>query len=167
MVSGPAAVTFADASVADTTATFSSEGVYTLRLTVSDGLGSNYDDIVITIEPATTVQDFIAYISNPAFGLAAADQGFNDDPDGDGVADPLGGSSVTITIGSTEATTTVTATASGAMSELFLRVRVKRNKHLLTNPPHTVMTAEGLLSALQGIDQSVPHLRRSIHQSRP
>ena len=48
-VSGPGAVTFANASAASTTVTFSIGGTYTLRLTASDGSLSGSDAVVIKI----------------------------------------------------------------------------------------------------------------------
>ncbi|HET7436270.1 MAG TPA: PKD domain-containing protein, partial [Thermoanaerobaculia bacterium] len=48
--SGPASVTFGDATAARTTATFAAPGVYTLRLTVSDGALSAFDEVVITVD---------------------------------------------------------------------------------------------------------------------
>jgi hypothetical protein len=54
VVTGPGAVTFADASHASTTATFSTTGVYVLRLTGSDGQFSVSDDVSVTVSnPAT------------------------------------------------------------------------------------------------------------------
>jgi uncharacterized repeat protein (TIGR02543 family) len=55
VVSGPAEVSFSNAAAVDTHATFTEHGVYTLRLTSGDGLGSNSDELVITVEqpPAT------------------------------------------------------------------------------------------------------------------
>jgi hypothetical protein len=50
LVSGPGTVTFADASRPDTTATFSLEGRYVLRLTGSDSLLSASDDVVVTVQ---------------------------------------------------------------------------------------------------------------------
>ncbi len=47
-VSGPGTVTFANASAASTTATFSAAGSYTLRLTASDGAASASDDMIVT-----------------------------------------------------------------------------------------------------------------------
>lgn len=87
MVSGPSPVIFANASVTDTTATFTAEGVYTLRLTTADVFGSSYDEHVITV--TTDQLAFIGYISDPAFGLAAADQDLGDDPDGDRLTNGL------------------------------------------------------------------------------
>ncbi len=54
-VSGPAAVSFANASAIDTTATFTTLGTYTLRLTVSDGVSQSTEDVIITVsEPPYT-----------------------------------------------------------------------------------------------------------------
>ena len=79
LVSGPAAVAFADSSSLSTTATFSQEGVYTLRLTSGDGFGSSYDDVVITVGNV-----------NP-FETWAGDDGvtFTGDANRDGVADGM------------------------------------------------------------------------------
>jgi hypothetical protein len=52
MVSGPGAVTFANASAKATTATFSTSGSYVLRLTASDGALPAADDVAITVNPA-------------------------------------------------------------------------------------------------------------------
>ncbi|HYV11049.1 MAG TPA: PKD domain-containing protein, partial [Pyrinomonadaceae bacterium] len=51
-VSGPAPVTFADASTADTTATFTTEGTYVLRLTANDTRFTASDDVTVTVLPA-------------------------------------------------------------------------------------------------------------------
>jgi uncharacterized protein YjiK len=50
-VSGPGPVTFTDASAVDTTARFSTDGDYVLRLTAVDGEGSAYDQVTITVNP--------------------------------------------------------------------------------------------------------------------
>jgi hypothetical protein len=49
VVSGPASVTFGSASALNTSASFTLAGVYTLRLTVSDGSLSTSDDVLITV----------------------------------------------------------------------------------------------------------------------
>lgn len=51
-VSGPAAVSFADASATDTTATFTLEGTYVLRLTANDTRFTASDDVTIIVLPA-------------------------------------------------------------------------------------------------------------------
>jgi hypothetical protein len=50
-VSGPSAVTFADASLAETTASFSLRGTYVLRLTASDSELTSNSDVTITVQP--------------------------------------------------------------------------------------------------------------------
>jgi hypothetical protein len=54
MVSGPGTVTFGNASAQDTTASFSQDGSYVLRLTASDGALSASDDVTVTVSPAPT-----------------------------------------------------------------------------------------------------------------
>ena len=49
MVSGPGTVTFANASAPATTATFSTGGVYGLRLSASDGTLSSSDTVSVTV----------------------------------------------------------------------------------------------------------------------
>jgi hypothetical protein len=51
-VSGPGTVNFADASAAVTTASFSLAGTYVLRLSVSDSILTDSDDILINVNPA-------------------------------------------------------------------------------------------------------------------
>jgi RHS repeat-associated protein/uncharacterized repeat protein (TIGR01451 family) len=50
-VSGPSAVTFADASAASTVATFGATGTYVLRLTASDTALATSDEVTITLDP--------------------------------------------------------------------------------------------------------------------
>ena len=50
--SGPGTVTFGNANVVDTTAAFSSSGMYVLRLSASDGSLSNFDEIMVAVNPA-------------------------------------------------------------------------------------------------------------------
>ena len=46
---GPAGVTFGDAALEDTTATFPAAGVYVLRLTADDGGLGSYDELTVTV----------------------------------------------------------------------------------------------------------------------
>ncbi len=68
LVSGPGEVSFADAQAVDTTATFSTAGTYTLRLTVDDGELTASDDLIITVsEPSSTLTATLvddAYLEN-------------------------------------------------------------------------------------------------------
>ncbi len=52
-VSGPGTVLFGSASAVDTTATFSAEGTYVLRLSASDGLLSASDEMTVTVASNT------------------------------------------------------------------------------------------------------------------
>ena len=49
--SGPGTVTFGDDSIEDTTATFSTDGTYVLRLAADDGDLTAYDELTITVNP--------------------------------------------------------------------------------------------------------------------
>jgi hypothetical protein len=53
LVSGPGTVTFGDASAADTTATFSAAGTYSLRLTATDSALTAADDVTVVVNPAS------------------------------------------------------------------------------------------------------------------
>ncbi|MBV9923928.1 MAG: PKD domain-containing protein, partial [Acidobacteria bacterium] len=52
IVSGPGSVNFANASNLSTTASFSTDGTYVLRLTASDSELSASDDVIVTVEAA-------------------------------------------------------------------------------------------------------------------
>jgi hypothetical protein len=64
-VSGPGTVTFGNASAKATTATFSTSGSYTLRLTASDSALSATDDIVITVNAASGSGPCASLCANP------------------------------------------------------------------------------------------------------
>jgi hypothetical protein len=49
---GPGTVTFGNASAVDTTASFSVDGIYTLRLTAVDDAFTVFDEVQITVNPA-------------------------------------------------------------------------------------------------------------------
>ena len=67
VVSGPGTVTFGNANALNTTASFTGAGVYTLRLTASDGALAASDDVVITVNPAASTSSMI-YLSSSANG---------------------------------------------------------------------------------------------------
>jgi PKD repeat protein len=56
MSSGPGIVTFGDATAVDTTATFSTDGIYVLQLEATDSLLSASDTVTITVNAASTNQ---------------------------------------------------------------------------------------------------------------
>jgi M6 family metalloprotease-like protein/uncharacterized repeat protein (TIGR02543 family) len=66
-ISGPGAVTFSDPAALDSTASFRIAGTYVLRLSVSDGIGTSFDEITIIVSPALTV----TYNTNGATGGTA------------------------------------------------------------------------------------------------
>lgn len=82
MVSGPGTVTFADARSVNTTAIFSLVGTYTLRLTANDGIGSQSDDLTITVADFIPPDPFDQWAGAPA-------SPFMHDSNGDGLADGL------------------------------------------------------------------------------
>ena len=50
--SGPGTVTFGNPAAVDTTASFSSDGTYVLRLTANDGQLSSFDELIVVVDPA-------------------------------------------------------------------------------------------------------------------
>ncbi len=82
-VSGPGTVTFEDATLTDTNATFSAPGTYVLRLTATDSELTSRSDVTITVQPenhAPTVsagQNQIVSLPNAAAQLngSASDDG--------------------------------------------------------------------------------------------
>jgi RHS repeat-associated protein len=59
-LAGPGSVTFANPHAAATTATFSTPGIYTLRLTANDGQYPNYDDVMVTVTPSDGTPQLIS-----------------------------------------------------------------------------------------------------------
>jgi hypothetical protein len=67
-VSGPGTVTFANGSALSTTASFSTAGVYTLRLTASDSALASTDDVVVTVNAANAPGLTAQYFNDPGTG---------------------------------------------------------------------------------------------------
>jgi PA14 domain/K319L-like, PKD domain len=67
-VSGPGTVTFANASAASTSATFSTSGTYVLRLTASDSALSASDDVTVTVNAAPATGLTARYYRDPGTG---------------------------------------------------------------------------------------------------
>jgi hypothetical protein len=61
VVSGPGTVTFGNVNAVDTTASFSVDGAYVLRLTADDSALTTADDIALTVNPAGGGGGFTAY----------------------------------------------------------------------------------------------------------
>ncbi len=80
--SGPGTVTFADTHAVDTTAGFSTNGVYVLRLSATDGALTTSDDVTITVNPTPNVAPVVSAGSNQTVTLpssAALDGTVSDD----------------------------------------------------------------------------------------
>jgi RHS repeat-associated protein len=71
-VSGPGDVTFATPTSTTTTATFSAEGTYVVRITTTDSALSASDDVAITVNPA--VPPPVAEITSPQSGATITDR---------------------------------------------------------------------------------------------
>jgi PKD repeat protein len=69
-VSGPGSVTFGNAAAPNTTATFSTAGVYTLRLSASDSALAASDDVIITVNSAPPVNQAPFVNAGPDFTIA-------------------------------------------------------------------------------------------------
>jgi hypothetical protein len=83
--SGPGTVSFGNANVVDTTATFSAGGTYVLRLTANDGAAAVSDDVTVTVGPET-LSEWKARHFTPAELADPAISGDDADPDGDGLS---------------------------------------------------------------------------------
>lgn len=76
--SGPGTVTFADATAAATTATFSAPGTYVLRLTANDGALAGLDEVTIAVAPAivnraldlTGTDAYVTFGAAPGLGVS-------------------------------------------------------------------------------------------------
>ena len=64
-ISGPGTVTFGNAANASTTASFSAAGTYVLRLTASDGSLSAFDEVTITVQAASPVNQAPSVSAGP------------------------------------------------------------------------------------------------------
>ena len=80
LVSGPAAVSFTDANLEDTSASFSVDGVYLLRLLADDGSLSSSDDVEITVEPELTAPPAPSGLTAVLSGLNDVDLDWTDPP---------------------------------------------------------------------------------------
>ena len=78
-VSGPGTVTFANAALASTTATFSMQGSYVLRLSATDGALSSNDTATVTVNAAATnkalqmggTNAYVTFGAAPGLGVAS------------------------------------------------------------------------------------------------
>ena len=92
-VSGPGTVSFGNAGAVDTTASFSANGVYVLRLTADDSELSANDDVTITVNPANAAPVVAA---GPDQAITLPDSAdLNGTVNDDGLPDPPGGVTTT------------------------------------------------------------------------
>jgi hypothetical protein len=66
-IAGTGTVTFSNAAALSPTATFSTTGTYTLRLTVSDSAFSSTDDVIVTVNPVQTFTPIRINAGGPVF----------------------------------------------------------------------------------------------------
>jgi hypothetical protein len=85
-VSGPGLANFGNASVKNTTVTFSADGTYTLRLRASDGSAETFDDVTVTSFATPFGQWQASYFPG---GSSNADAAYDADPDHDGIMNLL------------------------------------------------------------------------------
>ncbi|HEY0550617.1 MAG TPA: Calx-beta domain-containing protein, partial [Verrucomicrobiae bacterium] len=83
VTAAPGPVTFANSNALATSATFTNEGDYTLRLWADDGMARSFDDLSFNYSAATPFQIWQA--ANFAGGSSNANAAPNLDPDGDGL----------------------------------------------------------------------------------
>jgi hypothetical protein len=88
-LSGPGLVTFADSSAVDTTASFSIEGPYVLRLIAYDGSLSNFDDVLVTVNPVGNLPPVVNAGADQTI-TKGQDANLNGTVTDDGLPDPPG-----------------------------------------------------------------------------
>lgn len=120
MVSGPGTVSFADAQAVDTTATFSAEGTYVLRLSVGDSELTSSDDVTVVVSEPVPTNSEPTVSAGPdksvTLPASASLQGLVSD---DGYPDPPGQTTVTWTRVSGPGTVTFSAQTSTATLASF------------------------------------------------
>jgi hypothetical protein len=121
-VSGPAPAVFGNATNVDTTATFSADGAYRLRLQVADGSAETFDDLTFN---AFTSPFGAWQWTNFAGGSNNVLAGANSDPEGDGWKN-LGEYGVGANPNSSDAAPVITTIATIGTNQYY-RVIVSKN----------------------------------------
>ena len=88
VVSGPGTVTFANVAAVDTTATFSLDGTYVLRLTADDGEFTASDDITVTVNPIPNQAPTVEAGANQTTSLPSASVNLDGTVTDDGLPNP-------------------------------------------------------------------------------
>jgi len=119
LVSGPATVTFGDASAVDTTASFSVDGTYVLRLTGDDGELSASDEVTVTVNPSggTTNQAPVVSAGSDQSVTLPASASLDGTVSDDGLPNPPGAVSTTWSLVSGPATGTGTFSPSATVAD--------------------------------------------------
>lgn len=84
----PAGGRWKDAVVTYTTSSIAPSAPLRIRLN-GYSIQTNYDNVRLSADTWSSPDSFNSYITNPAFGLDPASQGFELDPDGDGLANGI------------------------------------------------------------------------------
>lgn len=122
-VSGPGSVVFANGSATNSTALFSVDGTYVLRLTASDGIASASDDVSITA--AGGVSDASLYVTKAAMSINWSSHGLGINTDSfsiagsfnpAGIHSSLAGSTVKVSVNETVVASNVVLTATGTFA---------------------------------------------------
>jgi hypothetical protein len=71
-------VTFGNANAVDTTATFSTSGTYVLRLTASDSALQAYDEVTITVNPASSAKPIPGRVEGEDYNPGGEGVGYHD-----------------------------------------------------------------------------------------
>ena len=163
-VSGPGTVTFANANAANTTATFSVGGIYTLRLTANDGGLSGNDTVVVTVNKRPVVN---AGPDQTVPGLSATLSGSAID---DGLPNPPGALTYTwskvsgpgtVTFANANAANTTATFSVGGIYTL----RLTANDGGLSGNDTVVVTVNKRPVVNAGPDQTVPGRRATLSGS--
>ena len=152
--SGPGTVTFANATGASTTVTFSVGGVYTLKLTVSDSVLSGSDTIVITVNKAPVVN------AGPDQTVPTLSAILNGSATDDGLPNPPGALTYTWTkvngpgtvtfVNPTAASTAVTFSAGGVYT-----LKLTANDGALSGSDNVIITVNKAPVVNAGPDQTI------------
>lgn len=164
-LSGPGTVTFSNALALNSTASFPVAGNYTLRLTVSDGLGQSTSDVVITVSPPSTYGTWsTGTFLNPPF----TNNGPTGNPDGDSLTnlqefafglDPTSATTRALSFiegGALNATGTPIFVKNGTTN---LAVFTRRKDYATASLTYSVWFSADLVSWIQSTD--TPTLRTS------
>jgi hypothetical protein len=144
VTSGPGVVTFGNDKAADTTASFSIDGTYVLRLTADDGSLSAFDELTVTVNPDPNLAPVVNAGPDQTINLpndATLDATVTDD----GLPDPPGSVTTTWSMASGPGTVTfgnenlVDTTASFSVAGVYV-LQLTADDSLLTGSDTVTIT---------------------------